>query len=134
MPEQDVDLWPSDLGLEALPRSPVTILRQQAAALSAKLDNRIQARIHSTPAGYGDRQINIKLRHRMVLVVPNLEDYELDLLNVSHGDNVYPVFAQLKDQHPAAEIGSEKELLEWLRVSFASETTRRALGSLLSLA
>ncbi len=73
------------------------------------------------------------LRHRMVLVVPSLEDYELDLLNLSHGDNVYPVFAQLKDQE-IGEIGSEKELLEWLRVSFASDSTRRAIDSLRSLA
>lgn len=69
----------------------------------------------------------------MVLVVPSLEGYEFDLLNLSHGDNVYPVFAQLKDQQ-VDDLGSEKELLEWLRVSFASETTRRALGSVLSLA
>ncbi len=132
MAEQDVDLWPSDLGLEALPRSPVTILRQQAAALSAKLDNRIQARIYSAPIGFG-RLHGGKLRHRMVLVVPSLEDYELDLLKLWHGDDVYPVSAQFKDG-PEYEIGTEKELLEWLRVSFASETTRRALGSLLSLA
>ena len=133
MPEHDVDLWPSDLGLEALPRSPVAILRQQAAALSAKLDNRIQAKVYTAPTGFGDRRLKIKLRHRMVLVVPSLEDYELDLLNLSHGDNVYPVSAQLKDG-PEYEVGGEKELLEWLRDSFASETTRRALGSLLSLA
>ena len=101
--------------------------------MSAKLDNRIQARIYSAPTGLGGRHSGGKLRHRMVLVVPNLEDYEVDLLNVSHGDNVYPVFAQLKDQR-VDEIGSENELLEWLRHSFASETTRRALGSLLSLA
>ncbi len=69
----------------------------------------------------------------MVLVVPGLADYEFDLLNLSHSDNVYPVFAQLKDQQ-VDDLGSEKELLDWLRVSFASATTRRALGSVLSLA
>ena len=140
MAKNDSDLWPSDLGLEELPRSPLSILREQAGALSAKLDGKVQARVYSAPidqfsrSDYRSSNVKAKLRHRMVLVVPSLEDYELDLLNLAHGDDAYPLLAQLRDKEDRSVIHDENALVEWLREAFASQSTRRALSSLLSLA
>ena len=69
----------------------------------------------------------------MILVVPSLENYELDLLSLGHGDEPYPVFAQLKDDI-AEHLESEQELIDWLRsAALSSPTTRRAIDSLRSL-
>lgn len=107
-------------------------MRQQASALTTRLENKIRARVDSSPVGRRDRVEGMKLRHQMLLVVPSLEDYELELLSLAQGDSLYPVFAQLKDE-PSEIIENEAELLDWLRSAFSSGITRRALGSILSL-
>jgi len=135
MPENEIDLWPPDLGLEGTPQSPVSILRQQANALSSKLNHRIRARVRTEPfARFSSeyKKSGFRLRHTLVLVVPSLEDYELDLLNLVQKEDMYPILAQLKDEDPAPMEG-EEELMNWLRDAFASQTTRRALSSLLAL-
>ena len=144
MAEDLLDLWPSDLGIGSLPRSPVSILRQQARALSAKLDNQILARVDSRPAtsftydvAFSSSAIRSRfipsISHRLLLIVPSVEDYTLDLLNLVQGEELYPIFAQIKakDQVP---LKDEEALVNWLRQAFASQTTRSILGSLLSLA
>ncbi len=134
MAENLLDLWPSDLGIANLPQSPVSILRQQASALSAKLDNRILARVDSRPSGGYIAAHNFEraLCHRLVLVVPSLEDYTLDFLNLTQGEEAYPIVAQLKAKDSVL-LKNEEALVLWLREAFASETTRNTLSSLLSL-
>ncbi len=134
MTENLLDLWPSDLGIANLPQSPVSILRQQASALSAKLGNKIHARVDSRPAVGFSRQhdLALALRHRLLLVVPSLEDYTLDFLNLAQGDELYPILAQLKAKDQVL-LKDEEALVNWLREAFASETTRNTLSSLLSL-
>ena len=119
---------PSDLVDENVPQSPVSILRQQANALSAKLNNRILAKVVSQSTLVPSPRV----RHRLVLVVPSLENYQLDLLGFSQNEEIYPVVAQLRAEEPAT-LENEQAFIDWLRRAFASTTTRRTLSSLLSL-
>lgn len=140
MVENELDLWPPDLGVSDPPRSPVNILRQQAAALSGKLNKRVIARVETRRIASGDaffgrhktQRLIGQLQHRMLLVVPDLDNYELELLMLVHGEESYPIMARLKAE-PLVRIQNEEELLGWLRQAFASDITRRALSSLLSL-
>lgn len=134
------DLWPDDLAPEKA-RTPHSILRQQAEALAGKTQNRVRGRVDSRMAGrpwhtgevsgVADETV---FRHRLILVVPYLEDYEVDLLSIYHGAHQYPVIARLTKGDRYEELADEAALLEWLRQAFRSAEARSIMSTLLSVA
>ncbi len=142
MQENEVDFWPSDLAQEDA-SSPVAILRQQAEALAAHTGHKLRARVATQPDESGllngsnwklAEQIKPFFRHRLVIVVPALEDYELDLVSLYQGMNLYPIAAHLVKQDNVDLLEDEPSLKNWLKKAFSSPATRNSLRTLLSMA
>ncbi len=142
MQENEVDLWPADLAQEDA-KSPVAILRQQAEALAARTGHKLRARVATEPfalQSYGPSwrqsfgQLKPQFRHRLIIVVPALEDYELDLVSLYQGMDLYPIAAELVKQEDRALLDDELNLKNWLKKAFSSPATRNSLRTLLSMA
>jgi len=117
----------------------VSILKTQAAALSRKSKGLLQAQVETSLTG--------TISHRLVLVVPALENYRYRLLRLHHSQAVYPVYI---DESPVFVQGTttwnperrtETTVLEdegsfrsWLRTVLAAPETKRILESLLAQA
>jgi hypothetical protein len=142
MQENELDLWPSDLAQEDA-NSPVAILRQQAEALAVHTGHKLRARVATNPGGseafaaldYGAyNRLQPEFRHRFLIVVPALEDYELELLTLYQGTNQYPIAAQLIRSDTADVLENESSLTAWLKKAFASPAARNSLRTLMSMA
>ena len=116
------DLW-GNLQLEAV-RTPLVILREQAAALGPKTKNLVEAQVTtSTLTG--------KFRHRLELVVPTFDDYQYDLLTLTHDIELYPV----RLDYPAdialtRVVSSEDELNGALQKALSSTHTQQIISRL----
>jgi hypothetical protein len=112
------DLW-GDIGTTAI-RSPVSILREQAALLGSKTSNLVEARVDTST--FGDTLI-----HTFNIVVPAL-DYTYRLFTVHHGVDMYPI----KVPNPDNTLNSEDEFQQWLHDKLSSPGTKKIIQNLLS--
>jgi len=69
-------------------RTPLAILREQAALLGAKTKNLIEATVATSVNGP-------QFQHRFNLVVPSLGNYTYELFWVTHGIEMYPIIVPL---------------------------------------
>jgi hypothetical protein len=126
------NLWPTDLA-PTVARTPLTILKEQAAQLGAMTKNLLEGRVETVaqPAG-GDRVF----RHRFIIVAPSIDSYAFLLLEVSHKLEPYPAratfYGRPGDTPAFKEVASEDEFVDYLRTVFASDATRRVIGALLA--
>jgi hypothetical protein len=104
-------------------RTPLGILREQAALLGEKTNGVIEATVDTT-VFLGE------FRHSFTLVVPALDDYRYALFSVRHGIDLYPVDVSF----PTARLGSEDEFTDWLRQRLSSPETRKIVANLLAQA
>jgi hypothetical protein len=117
------ELAPDDI------RTPVAIMREQAALLGAKTGNLIEARV-ATEAGTWSNRHGGDFKHRFLLVAPALGDYTYELFSVSHDVSIYPI---LSDDAPGgARLNNEEEFVRWLREKLSSSETRRIVSNLLA--
>jgi hypothetical protein len=122
------DLWPDLEQLQVVP--PVAILREQAAALGKKTNCLLGGRVDTsiTPAG--------RFKHSFYIVAPALDNYTYNLFWIEHDTDQYPVLVPKLD--PAVpgpsevKIGSENELVEYIRTVFNSDKTKKIVGGLLT--
>jgi hypothetical protein len=77
------DLW-GDLEVAPI-RTPVAILKEQAAVLGQKTRNVVEARVETSLT------YNSHFVHSFSLVVPALDNYEYQLFKVQHAIDLYPV-------------------------------------------
>jgi hypothetical protein len=134
------DLWP-DITPAAIV-TPASILKTQATALSRKTNGLLQAEVDSS--AFGDN-----ISHRLVLVVPALENYRYSLLRIRQKVTaVYPVYVdegpiealdekrltKLKSDAAPPQLPDEASFHDWLRNALASAETKRILESLLAQA
>lgn len=113
------DLW-GDIKADDV-RTPVAILREQAALLGPKTKNLIEAKVETALySGY-------QFRHSFSLVVPALDDYTYELFSVRHKAEQYPVWVE-----SGKELADEPALIDWLRDQLSSAETRRTIGKLLA--
>ena len=115
------DLW-GEIAPEHA-RTPVVILKEQAALLAKKTQGVIEANVVSSISSN-------QFVHRFRLTVPALEDYIYELFSISHAASVYPVEAE---PHGAI-LSDEKAFVDWLRDKLSSEETKRIIGNLLAQA
>ncbi len=122
----DQDMW-GDFRLEAV-RTPVQVLKEQAAALGPKTKYLVVARV-STSTRHGD------FYHELVLVVPALDDYQYDLLQLTHRIDLYPLeLEHYSDKSLNQTVNSELELNIALQRALSSEKTKRIIASLIGQA
>jgi hypothetical protein len=117
------DLWGALDTKELIQRTPLSILREQAALLGEKTGNLVEAQVEKGTYGT-DFLLTLNL------VVPGLDDYTYELLKVRYPVSLYPV----KDQSTYKEIKDEDAFVEWLRVKLSSPETHKIIGNLLSQA
>ncbi|MDP2997749.1 MAG: hypothetical protein Q8N47_09690 [Bryobacterales bacterium] len=127
MATQIADLWGRFEPAEV--RTPLSILRQQAALLGDKTNHLVEARVNTYALGPN-------IYHAFNLVVPALEDYTYQLFRVSHGVELYPVSANSTEGHLQwhRELENEEAFVGWLSSSFSSEATKRIISTLMAQA
>jgi hypothetical protein len=114
------DLWGDLAPVEVRP--PVALLREQAAVISTKTKNLIQAKV-VTDATLGE------IRHRFILVVPALGNYSYQMFRIEHDVNLYPVTIETE---PPIMLATERDFMDWLRDTLSSEHTKKILANLLA--
>ena len=115
------DLWPDDIGQTNI-ITPVSILREQAAALGGKTDNLVTAEvISSADATY--------FTHSFQLIAPALS-YKYQLFYVRHTITLYPIQGIYKNT--AKTITSESELIQWLGEVLAATETKNIIRALIA--
>jgi hypothetical protein len=113
------DLWGE---IEATQiRTPLVILREQAALLGAKTKNLVEASVSTHVSGND-------FIHIFNLVVPALDSYTYNLLAVYHGASIYPV--SVLGSHTS--FRTEQEFVDWLGAKLSSPDTKRIVANLLA--
>lgn len=117
------DLWPEDFGVpDFVP--PISILREQAAALGAKTKNIVEAEVDTMLE-------NGKFHHRLYIRTAAAGDYKYLLLMVEQEVAPYPLRVFWSNEK-TRQCDSEAEFIKLLRDIFAEEHTRRAIQSLIA--
>ena len=117
------DFWGALDAKELIQRTPLSILREQAALLGEKTGNLVEAQ--DSRDTYGPEFVLA-----LNLVVPGLDNYTYQILKVRHPVALYPV----TDMSTYKELRDEGAFVEWLRVRLSSPETHRIIGNLLSQA
>jgi len=102
-------------------RTPVAILREQAALLAAKTKDLVEATVYT-------ESYRGLFRHLFNVVVPGLNNYTYNLFSIEHGIGLYPVTLVGSEMR----FENEAELTEWLRTKLSSNETKRIVGNLLA--
>jgi hypothetical protein len=123
MAEQALDLWPK---LETVNiRTPLNVLKQQAALLGKHTGNILEARVITQPMPPG-------FLHRFMIEAPIMA-YQIELFSVTHDLNLYPV-RTMSDGADGESLASEENLVEWLKAKLNSAATKRILATLMAQA
>ena len=118
------DFWPSDLDKIDI-RTPLSILKEQAAALGGKTGNAVLAEVVSK-SETGD------FYHRLFLVVPVLDNYRYQLFLAVHDIKLYPV--QIRKGNQVYRCPDEAALKTALKDILASDETRGLIAALVAQA
>jgi hypothetical protein len=142
------DLWPENLTANKV-RSPLTLLKEQAALLGQKTQNAVQAQVRSIES------VSLKssgtlvrleegtvLRYEFCILAPRLGSYRYKLFTVSYDINIYPAVFNV-DEGIAEELGleengteavaeSEEAFLGILKKILRSERTKEIIQVLFS--
>lgn len=113
------DFW-GDLAPAGV-RTPLSILREQAALLGTKTKNLVEATVTT-------RTDDDLFVHYFNLIVPALDNYTYGLFAISHAIDLYPVRVRSR----GLSLPSEEAFLDWLQQELSSDKTRRIVTNLLS--
>jgi hypothetical protein len=125
MPEEAVDFWP-DLS-SVLPRTPLLILKQQAALLGKHTKNLVIASVLT-------HTYNERFFHSFIIEATAL-NYRYELLTFSHDLMLYPVTVESGPEQLSRTkriFKSEDEFVAGLKDLLNSDQTKRLLGTLLA--
>jgi hypothetical protein len=114
------DFW-GDIAPAAI-RTPLAILREQAALLGAKTRNLVEATVATNVRGP-------EFIHRFNLVAPSMGNYTYELFIVVHRIEMYPITVL-----PGLSLKTEEAFTEWLRDTLSSDTTKKIIANLLAQA
>ena len=123
MPNSSPDLWPDDIGAGSL-RTPVSILKEQAALLASKTDYEVAAEVVTKH----DEKTNFL--HSFYLVVPALDNYKYRLLSILHGVGLYPLVITAEVLQDQIRVENEESFVDKIRQIFSSEKTKNIVRSL----
>ncbi|MBM3476071.1 MAG: hypothetical protein FJX75_22610 [Armatimonadetes bacterium] len=120
-------LWPDNIAVPAV-RTPVAILREQAALLGPVTKNIVEADVWTQASDDGKRIV-----HTFVLVAPALDNYAYPLFVASHDPvRVYPVELVPGAGGGPYVAGDEEDLTIGLRGILQSTPTREVVEALLA--
>ena len=126
------DLWPEDISHETDLVMPVTILREQAAALTQRTKGIIEAEVKSQKPQANSDQIV----HRFMLIAPSLDGYSHELFCVVHRMNGYPLsvyFGETKfGEREEGAAPDQESFMDFLRMIFSSASTKAVIQALIA--
>jgi hypothetical protein len=117
----NADLW-GEITPSAV-RTPVSILREQAALLGAKTGYAIEAKVETRVTGS-------RFYQSFNLVVPALDNYSYELFEIYHEISLYPV----RVMSLAESLKDEESFVNWLGKKLSSAETKSIIGNLLAQA
>ena len=117
------DFW-GEIG-SAEVRTPLSILREQAALLGQKTKGLLEAKVYTDASGAG-------FTHRFVLVLPALGNYTYELFAINNGIEFYPV--HIRGPRGSVLLESEDAFLNWLQEKLSSPETKRIIANLFAQA
>lgn len=117
------NLW-GELPTEEVIRTPLQILREQAAILGEKTENLLEGRVQ--------QEATAKLfRNTLYIVAPSL-GYSYAVLDVTYGVDLYPVSVRDAQIGVSTTCEDEESFEQALADIFSSAQTKKALVGLLS--
>lgn len=137
MPDAE-NFWPDDL-FSYQEKPPLAIMKEQASRLTETSKYRLHAEIVTTVTDSN------RIRRTFYLVVPALDNYRYELLEIEHGALTYPVKVISEPRpRPLVPIGSrprpsdvqpriietEADFVSWLRNVLGSGETKKIIGAL----
>ena len=126
------DLWPEDISHETDLVMPVTILREQAAALTQRTKGIIEAEVKSLKPQVNNDQIV----HEFMLIAPSLDGYAHELFYVTHRMNGYPISVYFGEntygQRQKETASDQKSFMDILRIIFSSASTKDVIQALIA--
>lgn len=125
MATHTTDFWPDDIG-ESEMRTPVALLREQAAALGEKTRNVVTAEVESESPS-DDKFFTYSL----YLVAPAIR-YRYQLLTIRHPITLYPVSVTTPKMPNYVKVGSEEDFANWLKTVLASNETKTIIRALMA--
>lgn len=124
MPIDLPNLWPEDIGGDQDVVTPSAVLKQAAAQLGQQTRHLIKAKVNTSVS-------DNRLEHAFWIEVPSLE-YRYKLFQLAHDvDSFYPLATGQWIQGRELQLHTEDELKEYLKNTFASEKTKKLVGTLL---
>jgi nicotinamide mononucleotide adenylyltransferase len=115
-------LWPDDI-IGQIRKTPISLMKEQAAALGEKTHQLITGTITSNSNAD-------QFYHTLLLSVPALNNYRYELFHIQHDITLYPVMATWKNS--VARLMDEAQFMDYMRKVFADTTTRNIITSLYS--
>lgn len=117
------DLWGKLPDVETL-RTPLVILKEQGELLTKKTDGLLVGRVNQ-PA------TNVGFQYNFIIAVPTLNNYQFNLLTISHDIGFYPV-RLINHRGKNVNCPDEGQFKEELRKIFTSEETQSIISKLLT--
>jgi hypothetical protein len=116
------NLWPDDIADTAFV-TPVSILKEQAAALGEKTGQLVVGEVLSSSSGD-------TFYHRFVISAPALGNYNFELFSLQHGISFYPMQAGWRGT--GYSFSSEQQFIDWLKMVFRDQSTKNVIQSILA--
>jgi hypothetical protein len=117
------DFWPDDIGESSIV-TPVSILKEQAAALGPKTKGLVTAEV--LPTQTGNPQYLAYIFH---LVAPAV-NYRYQMFTVTHPISLYPVTTSYRNT--SSSLTGETEFRAWLKELLSSDETKRIVAALIA--
>ena len=117
-------LWGELPAVEAI-RLPVVILREQAAKLTELTGGLLQGEVTT-------KQVQVGLRHNLLIVAPALDNYSFSVLVTVHGILAYPVEVHGSANSSYYQCDNESEFIEVVSKVLSSPEVHRTIGALLA--
>lgn len=106
-------------------RTPVSIMREQAALLGKKTQNLIEAVVKTRTTPFD------QFTHSFLLLVPPLDGYQYELFRIEHGVEMYPVTVAAGLQ--VERLDNEQQFVDWLKRKLSDPETKQLIGNLLGM-
>jgi len=106
-------------------RAPLTIMKEQATALTQETEGSLVGSVETAAYGLGDLAITLSIQ------VPSLNNYKYRLLTYTQPITMYPGHLSVGSGVQFVEVKDEQAFLKALKDLLASDEVKRLVSSLL---
>jgi len=117
--------WPENIG-ESTIVTPLSILKEQAAALGPATKGLVTAEVQPTPTGNSEY-----LAYVFSLLSPTV-NYRYQMFTVTHPISLYPV--RVNYNNTGYSLSDESHFRDWLKGTLSSDQTRKIVAALIAQA